>query len=123
MNHPTALEKCIIAYMKEIIELNFSGENFDVLYHIDNTLFKLFINFPNGTVVIEIDNDDPDFIVIYAKITNTKILGLLDLASNYEIFNAHVPCHLQAIADGDWIDAVITASECIKKKAKEAGIK
>lgn len=123
MTHPTALEKCIIDYMKEIIELNFSGENFDVFYHIDDDLFKLFINFPNGYVVIALDNDEPDMMYIYAYITNTKVLAMLDLASNQEIFTQTIPCNFQNLADDGWVNAVFAARGAIKKKIKEAGIK
>ena len=123
MNHPTALEKCIIDYMKEIIELNFSGENFDVLYHIDDDLFKLFINFPNGIVVIELDNDEPDMMYIYAYITNTKILAMLDLASNQKIFTQAIPYNFQNLEDDGWVNAVFAARGIIEKKMKEAGLK
>lgn len=123
MNHPTALEKCIIDYMKEIIELNFSGENFDVLYHIDDDLFKLYINFPNGNVVIELNNDESDMMYIYAKITNTKVLAMLELASNQEIFTKAIPCNFQTLADDGWVNVIFAARGAIEKKMKEAGIK
>lgn len=122
MNHPTALEKCIIDYMKEIIELNFYKEKIDIKYHINDNLFKFYINFKNGMIVIELDNDEPDMLYIYAKITNSKILGMLDMGMHDEIYNKGISMTFQTLMDDGWVDILFEAHSAIEKKVKMAGI-
>jgi hypothetical protein len=120
-NKSNPFQQLICNYIREILQLNFTNVNISLNQQTGFTQFIL--NVKNGKIILEIDNEIPNVMLIYAKITNTKILAMNNLSANMEIYNQELPFTWEVLNEDGWITVIEKANQAIIKQAKLAGIK
>jgi hypothetical protein len=120
-NKSNPFQQLICNYIREILQLNFTNVNISLNQQIGFTQFIL--NVKNGKIILEIDNEIPNVMLIYAKITNTKILAMNNLSANMEIYSQELPFTWEVLNEDGWITVIEKANQAIIKQAKLAGIK
>ena len=114
-------QQLVCNYMQNILQLNFTGNNIKFISNDEITQF--IISVKNGNIIIEIDTYNPDTLLIYAKITNTKILALNDLSSNVEIYTQELPFTWEVLNEDGWITVIEKANQAIVNQTNRAGLK
>lgn len=114
-------QQLVCNYMQNILQLNFTGSKIKFISTDEITQF--IISVKNGNIIIEVDSYNPDTLLIYAKITNTKILAFNDLASNVEIYTQELPFTWEVLNEDGWITVIEKANQAIINQANRAGLK
>lgn len=114
-------QQLVCNYMQNILQLNFTGNNIKFISNDEITQFIISVKY--GNIVIEIDSYNPDTLLIYAKITNTKVLALNDLSSNVEIYTQELPFTWEMLNEDGWITVIEKANQAIINQANRAGLK
>lgn len=120
-NKSNPFQQLICNYIQEILQLNFTDINISLNQQTGFTQFILDVK--NGKIILEIDNEIPNVMLIYAKITNTKILAMNDLSANMEIYSQELPFTWETLNNDGWLISIENAYKVIIKQAKIAGIK
>jgi hypothetical protein len=113
-------QKLVCNYMQNILQLNFTG---NIKFISNDEITQFIISVKYGNIVIEIDSYNPDTLLIYAKITNTKVLALNDLSSNVEIYTQELPFTWEVLNEDGWITVIEKANQAIINQANRAGLK